>query len=80
MAFEADCSVSTVLEASRVASTVRFPVPGECLATLATRFSTTVARRQWASGGGCMLGGGKSEIRNPKSEIALGSGRGIPNS
>ena len=33
MAFEADCGVSTVLEESRVASTVGFLVPGECWAT-----------------------------------------------
>jgi len=29
MAFEADCGMSAVLEASRMASTVRSPVPGE---------------------------------------------------
>ncbi len=33
MAFEADCGASTVLEAFRATSTIRFPVPGECRAT-----------------------------------------------
>ena len=33
MAFEADGGSSAVLEELRVASTVRFPVPGEFLAT-----------------------------------------------
>ena len=37
MAFEADCGVSTVQEELRVASTVRFPVPGECRVTGLTR-------------------------------------------
>ena len=55
MAFEADCNVSTVLEALRVARTARPLV--------------LAARRLWASGGGWKLGDGKSEIRNPKSEI-----------
>ena len=52
MAFEADCNVSTVLEALRVARTARPLV--------------LAARRLWASGGGWKLGDGKSEIRNPK--------------
>ena len=30
MAFEADCGGSTVLEELHMASTTRFPVPGEC--------------------------------------------------
>ena len=40
MAFEADCGVSTVLEAYRVASAPRFPVPEERSA----RFRRNMAR------------------------------------
>jgi len=42
------------------------------LAALATKPSATAPRRLWIPGGGCKLGGGKSEIRNPKSEIPRG--------
>ena len=51
MAIEADCSVSTVLEAPRVAGTAGFLVPGGCFATLATRPSTPAPRRHDVTGG-----------------------------
>jgi len=42
------------------------------LAALATKPSATAPRRLGLPGGGCKLGAGKSEIRNPKSEIPWG--------
>jgi hypothetical protein len=53
MAFEADCGVSTVLEALRVASAAGFLVPGDAErpAALATRPSATAARRLEAPSG-----------------------------
>jgi hypothetical protein len=60
MVFEGDCGLSTVLEALRVASTA-----GPSAPTL---------RRLWVPGGGCRLEDVKSEIRNPKSEIAGATG------
>ena len=78
MAFEADCDSSTVLEAFRVASTAGFSGPGEVWATghhLTTpRGPRDEALRNSATPNGgagrrMQIGDGKSEIRNPKSEI-----------
>ena len=69
MAPEADCGLSTVLEALCVTSTTRFPVPANCRAT---RPSATAPRRLKLPGGGFKLRDVKSEIRNPKSEIHRG--------
>ena len=74
MAFEAECRVSTVLEAIRVATTPRFPVP---VAARSPR--NEVLRDSATSTGGSgrrmQIGDGKSEIRNPKSEIRNRSGK-----
>ncbi len=80
MALEADWGVLTVLEALRVASTLRFPVPVafHSLGDEALRNSGTPTR---GFGRGMQIGGGKFEIRNSKSEIsASGPTFLIPNS
>jgi len=67
MAFEADWGSSTVLDAIRVATIPRFPVP------VAARSPRDEAVRDSAtptggSGRRMRVGDGKSEIRNSKSE------------
>ena len=61
MAFVADCEVSTVLEALRVASKARFPIPEE---------SWTPSEPLWGGRPACQPDGkavnSKSEIRNPQ--------------
>ena len=48
MAFEADCGLSTVLDAFCVASTAGFLVPGECRASAAARDTPQSGGREGA--------------------------------
>jgi hypothetical protein len=68
MLFKADCGVSTVLEALRVATAARFPapLPGDTReeALRNSAMPTVGPRRRMQAGG--------RQIRNPKSEIPRG--------
>ncbi len=81
MAFEADCGLSTVLETIGVASTVRFPVPGEwppCGAGVSPACAAGTAAPQETLDSFSFVGtgvsptgrlGGKFETRNSKSVL-----------
>ena len=61
MALEADCGVSTMLEAIRVTSTSRFPMPGKAGQQRHADRMLPVEDADWGR-----------KIRNPKSEISCG--------